>query len=76
MYLQLIKYLTIFFCCAQITNHILALKLSNIQLIAQSIFLAISVLITAFIFPGQFCFFLYSYLYVSHIIKQEQCLLL
>lgn len=57
MYLQLIKYLTIFFCCAQITNHILALKLSNIQLIAQSIFLAISVLIIAFIFPGQFCFF-------------------
>lgn len=57
MYLQLIKYLTIFFCCAQITNHILALKLSNLQLIAQSIFLTISVLITAFIFPGQFCFF-------------------
>lgn len=57
MYLQLIKYLTIFFCCAQIVNHILALKLSQLHLALESILLTASVLIVTLIFSGQFCFF-------------------
>lgn len=57
MYLQLIKYLTIFFCCAQIVNHILALKLPQLHLALESILLTASVLIVTLIFSGQFCFF-------------------